>query len=106
MSLPLLRILLRSLSASQDKRGKKKLTENELYKRIDAHIKTYNPSISHYRREQPAPNRLYLPSDLSVKHMHVDFNEKNPEQNIHYTTYLRRVNAMNICFAQLGQEEV
>ena len=48
----------------------------------------------------------YHQSDLSVKHMHVDFNEKNPEQNIHYTTYLRRVNAMNISFAQLGQEEV
>ena len=37
--------------------------------------------------------------------MHQDFLEKNADTKINYTTYMRRVYAMNISFAKLGEEE-
>lgn len=92
------------INAKPDQRGKKKSDVNTVHEKVDSHIRSYNPSISHYRREH-APNRLYLPYELSVIDMHSDFNEQHPEQKVHYTTYLRRVQAMNISFAQLGQEQ-
>ena len=83
------------LHAVPDQRGKKKCDHNELHEKIDTHIHSFNPCISHYRREH-APNRLYLPHELTINAMHQDFLEKNADTKINYTTYMRRVNAMNI----------
>jgi len=52
-----------------------------MHKKIDrtvlrAHIETFGPSISHYRREH-APNKRYLPSDVTVEFMHKDFISKH-----------------------------
>lgn len=50
---------------------------------INAHIESFNPQITHYRRER-APNRLYLPSDINMVLMHNDFKEKHPQINVSY----------------------
>ena len=42
-------------------RGQKK--KNELHEKIKQHIESYNPAVSHYRREH-APNRRYLDAHL------------------------------------------
>ncbi|XP_033111161.1 uncharacterized protein LOC117112195 [Anneissia japonica] len=67
--------------APKDNRGRHgnnphKLTE-EKKQLINNHIKSYHPCISHYRREH-APNRLYLPPDVTITMMYEDFSEKNP----------------------------
>lgn len=68
------------------------------------HIKSFNPSISHYRREH-APNRLYLPGDINIKGMYEDFLLKNSDIKISYELYRQEVKNMNISFAVLGNEE-
>jgi len=45
------------------------------YKHLDSatnHIESFNPTISHYRREH-APNVRYLPSDVTIIFMHQNF---------------------------------
>lgn len=71
---------------------------------ITDHIKSFNPTVSHYRREH-APNRLYLPSDININLMHLDFLEKNPNYKISYELYRKEIKNMNISFALLGYEE-
>lgn len=70
---------------------------------LKEHIKSFEPSISHYRREH-APNRLHLPSDLSIKAMHKDL-KKNPSYNVSYNKYREVVGELNISFVKLGHEE-
>lgn len=71
---------------------------------IRNHIKSFNPTISHYRREH-APRRLYLPSDININLMHKDYLEKYPDNKISYDLYRKEVKDMNISFAILGHEE-
>lgn len=71
---------------------------------INEHIMSFEPSISHYRREH-APNRLYLPSDLTISAMHKDFLEKNPSCKVSYDKYREVVAELNISFVKLGHEE-
>lgn len=92
------------LMASPDKRGKAKLEINPVHEIVDNHIRSYNPAISHYRRDH-APKRLYLPHELTIQDMYTNFMEQNPDNKLHYSTYTRRINFLNISFAQLGLEE-
>ncbi|CAH2101388.1 unnamed protein product [Euphydryas editha] len=62
---------------------------------IIAHIKSYNPVVSHYRREH-APHKLYLPSDTTLISMH---------HSSSFETYHRVLRELNITFARLGNEE-
>lgn len=71
---------------------------------IRQHIESFNPTISHYRREH-APNRRYLPSDVSIVMMYNDFKAKHPAINFSYYLYRDVVSKMNISFATLGHEE-
>ncbi|KAJ8678840.1 hypothetical protein QAD02_014627 [Eretmocerus hayati] len=71
---------------------------------IEEHIKSFHPSISHYRRPH-APHRKYLSSDISKTFMHKDFTEKHPHIWINYETYRNVVNRMNISFTKLGHEQ-
>ena len=71
---------------------------------ITEHISSYHPTQSHYRREH-APNRLYLPSDISIKAMYDDFVAKHPDVQCSYSSYRAAVAKMNISFAQLGNEQ-
>ncbi|KAG5889200.1 hypothetical protein JTB14_000625 [Gonioctena quinquepunctata] len=71
---------------------------------IKEHIFSFEPSISHYRREH-TPNRFYLPSDLSITHLHTDFVEKNPSMICSYDKYRKVLPDLNISFVKLGHEE-
>lgn len=70
---------------------------------VKAHINKYNPTISHYRRAH-APNRLYLPSDLSKKAMHSNYKETH-EHDVSYQFYGRVMRDMNISLVKLGHEQ-
>lgn len=66
---------------------------------------TYDPKISHYCREH-APNRSYLPSDITVTILHEQFCTSNPDVSVSLEFYRKVVkNYMNISFAHLGNEE-
>ena len=90
-----------------DKRGKHDPTHKltaDTRKMLEDHIRSHNPAISHYRREH-APNRLYLPAELTISGMHKDFTEKHSSVSVCYETYRKIVTEMNISFAKLGEEE-
>lgn len=88
---------------SDGRRGK--IPHNKLdHSMIEKHIVSFNPSISHYRREH-APNRRYLPSDLNIKDMFSDFKNKNPTFSCSYDLYRSIVQKLNISFVKLGHEE-
>ena len=89
-----------------DSRGKSAAPNRlsqEVIDDIVAHIKSYDPQISHYRRVH-APNRLYLPSTLTITKMHKAYIE-NDGHNISYDIYRREVNRLNISFTKLGEEQ-
>lgn len=50
---------------------------------IDTHIESFNPSVSHYRREH-APERRYLPSDLTIESMYKDYLATCPHNQCSY----------------------
>lgn len=80
------------IEAHDDNRGKKP-TKKYIYQNlIDDHIESFNPTISHYRREH-APNIRYLPSDITIVLMHQLFLEKYPEPQfmISYDYYRNEV---------------
>lgn len=70
---------------------------------VRKHIMTYNPTISHYRREH-APNRLYLPSDLTESRMHQHYLSCH-ELEVSYGFYCRVMKEMNISLVKLGHEQ-
>lgn len=87
-----------------DKRGKSRSVNFIQKTEINEHIESYNPIISHYRREH-APNIRYLPSDITIRAMHADFLEKFPNIKVSYNIYRCQVKKKNISFARLGNEE-
>ena len=89
----------------KDGRGK---YEKELKYDHDAvrkHIESYGPAVPHYRREH-APNRRYLPSDITIKDMydqHIKHNEQN--KTMTYNLFYQIFKTMNISMTKLGNEE-
>ncbi|GFR97837.1 CAI-1 autoinducer sensor kinase/phosphatase CqsS [Elysia marginata] len=85
-----------------DQRGrhepKNKIDRSEILE----HIKKYNPAVHHCRRTH-APNRLYLPSDITSSDMHAVFFQSIRQIGIE--TYRKEIRAQNISFAILGAEE-
>ena len=94
---------LDSIKPGADRRGKAPSTRKVDRSLLREHIESFNPAVSHYRREH-APNRRYLPSDVTVKAMHADFVSKH-QVACSYQVYRQMVHDMNISFATLGQEE-
>lgn len=93
--------------AAKDKRGKHKPKHKlppTAEADIDAHINSFAPAISHYHCKH-APNRLYLPNELTVRDMFISFKASHPLQELSYPSYLRRVQRKKILFTKLGQEE-
>lgn len=84
------------------KRGKY-VRNTEKRDSVKAHINKYNPTISHYRRVH-APNRLYLPSDVSKKEMHGNYKETH-EKDVSYQFYGQVMRDMNISLVKLGHEQ-
>ena len=79
-------------------------TPVEVTERVKSHIMSFNPCISHYRREH-APNRLYISPEFSITTMHQDFCESNIDLSIKYGFYRTQIASMNIDFVKLGEEE-
>lgn len=71
---------------------------------VKAHINSFNPSVSHYRREH-APNRLYLPSDLTEKAMCDHYHQTENAPKVSYQFYGRVMKQMNISIVKLGHEQ-
>ncbi|XP_074035367.1 uncharacterized protein [Leptinotarsa decemlineata] len=93
-----------SITPNRDRRGlaaPKNKCNREI---LQQHISSFHPCISHYRREH-APNRLYLPHDITIRSMHADYLQKFPQNKISYYTYRKVVSDMNISFTKLGNEE-
>ncbi|KAF5281723.1 hypothetical protein FQR65_LT14563 [Abscondita terminalis] len=64
----------------KDKRGQKRAETvraiaEKNYTDIKNHINSYHPQVSHYNLEH-APNRRYLPCDITIRDMYKDFIEK------------------------------
>jgi len=93
----------------KDKRGQHKpkhAINEEDQQFMKSHIRSFNPQISHYRREH-APKRLYLAPELTITEMFADYLDSCKEQNrktFGYISYSRHIKSMNISFAQLGDE--
>ncbi|XP_041358684.1 uncharacterized protein LOC121375341 [Gigantopelta aegis] len=97
-----------AISPMPDARGthapKNKL-KDEISDAMRDHIRSYNPAISHYRREH-APYRLYQPPTFSINEIFSDFKETPVgREGVCYETYRKEVTKMNISFAKLGEEE-
>lgn len=71
----------------------------ELFKQ---HIESYNPQVSHYKLSH-APNRRYLPQELSVISMWKDFCEQY--EKVSYEKYRQEFNLQNIGFEAPSQDE-
>lgn len=89
----------------KDRRGAHKpkhAFSDEKKKDIDDHIMSFNPCVSHYRRSH-APNRLYLPAEITIRKMLESYNEeKTDSERISYTAYERAVKAKNITDSQIA----
>lgn len=93
------------ISPKQDMRGRH--TAHNVINRDDikANILKYNPCVSHYRREH-APNRKYLPSELSIAQMYSDFQKEQRDSiKCSYDLFRTVIAEMNISFVKLGHEE-
>ena len=89
----------------KDARGSYEKPNKFDHEAVKAHIETYGPALPHYRREH-APNRRYLPSDITVRAMHqlhIKQNETNSKMT--YSLFWQIFKTMNIAMTQLGNEE-
>jgi len=94
---------LDSIRPGPDRRGKAPSATKIDRSVLRKHIESFNPAVSHYRREH-APQRRYLPSDVTIKTMHADFNSTH-HTKCSYPVYRQTVHDMKISFVKLGQEE-
>lgn len=80
-------------SISGENRGgkRKEVNRNEIRK----HILSYNPVVSHYRRHN-SPFTKYLPRELSIREMHLDFLKKYPQERCSDETYRKEIKKMKI----------
>jgi len=91
------------LSPNPSTRGKHKPPNCVDESVIIDHINSFNPQISHYRREH-APRRRYLAPEITIKFMFSDFESKYPKFCT-YDKYRKVVQKLHISFCKLGEEE-
>ncbi|GBO39682.1 hypothetical protein AVEN_134104-1 [Araneus ventricosus] len=91
-------------SCSTDKREKHPNPKKIERSIIINHIESYNPSIACYRREH-APNRRYLPNDVTIQRMYDDFIRAENSCDCSYDLYRKAVNELNVSFTKPGYEE-
>ena len=61
--------------------------------------------IKHHYRYQHAPNRFYLPADITIKMMHNDFLQNPENKGCSYETFRKVMQDMNIGFTTLSGDE-
>jgi len=93
---------LDSIKPGIDRRGKTPSTSKIDRSVITNHIETFSPAVSHYRREH-APQRRYLPTDVTIKAMHQDFMSKHKTKCC-YPVYRQVVCEMKISFVNWGRK--
>jgi len=93
-----------SLRPHLDQRGRKACKTKIPKESIADIIESFQPTISHYRREH-APNRKYLPSDLTIQSMYNDYLKSHSQNKCSYEVYRKMVKNSNISFTNLGHEE-
>lgn len=71
---------------------------------IIAHIDSYNPQISHYKRNH-SPNRRYLNSELSIRDMWRSYLSQPGNRKVSYSLYQNVFRSLNIGFARPSQDE-
>ncbi|KAM9332804.1 uncharacterized protein KZ484_017945 [Pholidichthys leucotaenia] len=92
-----------NLSPPQDD-GLKHVPVNKLdMAPIYEHIESFSPTINHYRYKH-APDRRYLPSDLSIQMMYQDY-KANKAPKCSYETYRRALKEKNVTITKLGEKE-
>ncbi len=69
---------------------------------LNKHIKSFNPSISLYRREH-ASHRRYLSGDINIKLIYADYLEKG--NSCSFESYRKAIQEKNISFTKRGEEE-
>lgn len=90
-------------SPHEDSRSQKRPHKmNE--KLIQEHIESFNPEISHYRREH-LPKFRYLPNDLSIVTIHKDSFSIEGNFQCSYDKYRCMLKARHISSANLGYDE-
>jgi len=82
-----------------DQRGKAVPPNKKNQEIIESHIMSFNPQISHYHREH-APNRKYLPNNLSAAYMHSDYCCQHPDNTVSYEVYHLAIKKLNISFSE------
>lgn len=91
-------------NAKPSQRGKYKRSTAK-HEAVRAHIQTFNPTGSHYRR-QHAPKPLYLPSDLTEMAMHEKYQQSaSPDLKVSYSFYSHVMSELRISLVKLGHEE-
>src|SRR5258705_8355859 len=95
---------LGAVTPNFDKRGKHTPSNKIDRSPIEKHIMSFNPQLSHYKREH-APNRRYLPSELSAARMHSLYVEKYPEAKCSGEIYRQTLRKMNINFNEPNQDK-
>ena len=88
-----------ALCATPDARGGRRKEHCADHDLIGKHIESYNPAMPHYRKAH-APKRRYLPSELTIKEMHDDYQAKHPSCQTSYRTYQRIMKELNISIAK------
>ena len=71
---------------------------------IKGHVNKFHPIKHHYRYEH-APNRFYLPQDLTIVQMHHDYLLQQDVPKCSFETYRKVVRSMGISFTRLAGEE-
>ena len=71
---------------------------------IKDHIESFNPSVSHFRREHAAFVR-YLPSDITISFMHRHFVDNFQDVSCPYELYRKTLREMKISFSMPSEDK-
>ena len=90
--------------ADTDRRGEAPAINKLDIEALKEHVWKFHPIKHHYRYEH-APNRYYLPQDLTIAQMHHDYLAQENAQKCSFETYRKVVRSFNISFTRLAGEE-
>ena len=96
-----------AITPVRDQRGRTMPNSKADEEKITEHIMKYKPVKHHYRYEH-VPNRLYLPTDITVQKMYADYTEAAGRGEVRPCSrerYRQSVRRLNIGNTQLSAEE-
>ena len=63
-------------------------TSNNISEKVNGHILSFHPSISHYRRKY-TPDRLYISPEFNLSMMHPNLCDSKLDDKVSYTYYYK-----------------